>query len=799
MSIFENVKSFFGFNNEVKQPQFKEQVDEIERIISPIFKEVPPDNKSGKFLSEGFRSWAFIAINAIADEVSTNPINLFRRSGKDWVEIEEHQILSLIEKPNNFQTKEEFFWLTTVFLLAEGEAPIYVNSRKNPTQMVLLNPDKLTINFNEGGIIGGYTYRQTNGSNIKIDAEQIVFIKIPSVLTPFRGVGIMKHIAQTLDLDYFIEEYLRVFFYNDTAPSAVLETSQELTSSIINRLKVQFQSRHQGVKNAHRLAILEKGLVFKKISSDLNQLTLKELNDMIRDKVLAAFRVPKSVLGIVEDVNRANADASSYTFSKRAVLPRLRLIQAQLNQYFVPKFSDGQNVWLEFENPVEEDKILQAQYWQMAIMSGWLTPDEVRLELGLEPMGEVADDEEDMDSEEDMDNDEEMGGEEMPQKSKRIREKKDDAFTAIMKDILESEKVEPKKSFTDEEVHKYHIDKIDFVTPLEKETSEKLKMNFRRQKRELLDQLKGKSVKKGNSINLQLNEEKEIQSVIKIMSPKLAEAIEQESKLASAMLQVDNVLTPQNVAVKKFIDKRTLKLGKEATATTQKAVDKIVKDWAETEGSWTELRSEIDNYFDAEGVTGAKWRADMIARTELSNATGFAQEETYKEAGAIGKKWITAIDECTCELCLAMEEKYGEVAIGENFLDKGDSIRGIDGGIFENNFEDVDTPPLHPDCRCDIIPVFDRTKTYADNKKLMEKEMEEHRKIEDTKKQLEDKAKELEAKESLIKEQEKKNLELEEENKKKVREVAKMKEKAQEELKEIEEYNKKLNGKIGKS
>lgn len=798
MSIFEKLREkIFGLSPAI-QPEFKEQEDDIERIVSPIFKEVPPDNKSGKFLTEGFRSWAFIAINAIADEVSTNPIHLFKKSGSEWTEIEEHQVLDVINKPNAFQTKEEFFWLTAVFLLAEGEAPIYVNSRKNPTQMVLLNPDRLTINFSEGGIIGGYTYRQSNGTNTKIDPDQIIFIKSPSVITPFRGSGIMKHIATTLDLDYFIEEYLKIFFYNDTAPSAVLETAQELNKDIINRLRVQFTNRHQGVKNAHKLAVLEKGLTFKKISSDLSQLTLKELNDMIRDKVLAGFRVPKSVLGIVEDVNRANADASSYTFSKRAVLPKLNQIQAQFNQYFIPKFSDGDKLWLEFENPVQEDKILQAQYWQMAIMSGWMTPDEVREELGLEALNEPDEEDqpEDMPEESPEDMPEEMGGdEEIPEKAKRIRIKKDDAFTAIMKDILESEKVEPKKEYSGEEVRKYHLDKIAFIDPLEKETKDALKKNFRRQERELLNQLKGKSAKKGNSVNLQLDQEKEISLMIKLMSPKLAEAIEKESILASALLQVDNVLTDKNENVKKFIDKRTLKLGKETAKTTQADIDKIVKNWAEEGGSWMELRSDISEYFDGEGEAGANWRADMISRTELANATGFAQEQTYSEAGAIGKRWTTALDD-VCEFCEAMEKKYDEAGIGENFLDKGDSIRGMNGGIFTNSFESVDTPPLHPNCRCDILPVFDRTKHYSDIRNLIDQEKAEDSIIQEQKKALAEKESDLAEKELAIQAKERAVMELAEQNRKKAEETEQIRIQAEKELKEIAEYNKKLDGKI---
>ncbi len=682
MNFFDRVKGLFKNETEEKQ-EISTKENDIGGVIAPVFREIPPDSKGGKFLTEGLRSWAYIAITAIADEISTTDLNLFKKQGKDWVIIDENQALDLIEKPNNFQTKEEFLWLTSVFLLAEGEAPWYLDSPKNPTQMVLINPYNLSVIYDSTSLIGGYNYRQSNGTLKKIDKEQIVFLKLPNFQTPFRGMGIMKYIAQTLDIDNFIEEYLKLFFYNDTTPGAVLQTDMELNKTIIQRLKTQFQVRHQGVKNSHKLAVLEKGLKYQKISSNINELQLKELNDLTRDKVLAAFKVPKSVLGIVEDVNRASAESSSYSFAKRAVVPKLKLIEGQLNQFLIPKFSEGQSLWFEFENPVPEDMAAKATYWVQAINAGWMTANEVRGELGLDPLEEEPDEEEDI-----VDNDEE---DKKPAKSNRKRRtKSQDGFVEIMKDILESEKPNIRKEFDKGELIKYHDDKIMFLDHLERDYKEDLHKNFRRQKRKLLEQLKGKSISKSNSINLTLDEEEEVEMMMKISSPHLLEAIKKESQLAYAILGLQDTLGSQDEIVNNFIKKRTLKLGKGSTQTTQEAVDRIVRDWTEKGGSWTELRSELSNYFDDTA------RADVIARTELAKATGFAQQEVYQEAGAVAKKWITAQDEMVCEGCAEMDGQI--VDIMDNYFDKGDSLVTADGKEFNFEFDAVENAELHPNC-----------------------------------------------------------------------------------------------------
>ena len=41
-----------------------------------------------------------------------------------------------------------------------------------------------------------------------------------------------------------------------------------------------------------------------------------------------------------------------------------------------------------------------------------------------------------------------------------------------------------------------------------------------------------------------------------------------------------------------------------------------------------------------------------------------------------------------------------EVLVDEPFLRENESILGANGGIFNNNFVDVDSAGLHPNCHC---------------------------------------------------------------------------------------------------
>lgn len=99
-----------------------------------------------------------------------------------------------------------------------------------------------------------------------------------------------------------------------------------------------------------------------------------------------------------------------------------------------------------------------------------------------------------------------------------------------------------------------------------------------------------------------------------------------------------------------------------------------------------------------------EWRVQRLARTEEQRAVGQASvdamTQVMNESGTtIYKVWHTNSGD-PCEFCSAMVGKK-EVA-NESFLRKGESINGTNGGKLSNDFADIDTASMHPNCHCYI-------------------------------------------------------------------------------------------------
>jgi hypothetical protein len=135
-----------------------------------------------------------------------------------------------------------------------------------------------------------------------------------------------------------------------------------------------------------------------------------------------------------------------------------------------------------------------------------------------------------------------------------------------------------------------------------------------------------------------------------------------------------------------------------------------VKEWAKAEG-------------DAERQT--KRRALTIARTESQRASRRAEVEAWKASGVVtGKTWLLAPD--PCEFCEAASEAFSNnaVDIDGSFYEQGSEIQGKDGGTMVADYESIDGPPLHPNCRCSLMPKLDGEYQSILDEALAEQEAE---------------------------------------------------------------------------
>jgi hypothetical protein len=94
----------------------------------------------------------------------------------------------------------------------------------------------------------------------------------------------------------------------------------------------------------------------------------------------------------------------------------------------------------------------------------------------------------------------------------------------------------------------------------------------------------------------------------------------------------------------------------------------------------------------------------MLAHTGAIWSYNEGAVQRYQADGIAVVEWLTSEDDLRCEACAEMNGK--RIETGDAFVASGDSFAGIKIPTGTRGF-DVRHPPLHPNCRCTLIPIVD--------------------------------------------------------------------------------------------
>ena len=730
----------------------KDKPQEKTKGISDVFEvpnygdKVAPPKLSSAYLTE-MKGWVHSCVTTISDAVGSVEVKLYKyKTNGETKEVFTHPILDTLYKINNFTTKFDHFWLTQAYLEMTGECPWYLEKTNGViTGIFILRPDRLTILYDAQNLVGGYEYSISKNSLgksrvILLKPDEIIFLKVPNPNNVYRGLGTLQAVARTINIDEFAETWNENFFYNSARPDSILMVKvKRMTDEQRNKLKATLKVNHKGLDNAHKTMVLSGDMEYKQVGFSQADMEFLEQQKFSRDKILGIFRVPKVLVAQTDGVNYANAKTSENIFAKYTIKPKLERIFSQLNEFLVPMYPDGDQLFLDFESPVKEDQEENIAKYNSGINNGYMTINEVRekenlapikgdvgnqvfLPAGMTPVGSTdkelikPEEEEEVITEEETT--EKISGEKLKafkartKKSRKLdnvrlqirKAVKDSLIRKSTIPILEEKDVDPelekKKLFWNTQIKT--ADKIEEVF------IKGFKKIFSDQEKKVLRKLKQKAVNIDVDKVL-LNEKVELAIGVKFATPELEKLIAEQGELAMSLVG-DMDFDDKDTIIRKYLKTRPAKFVSDVTKVTNENIKKILEEGMASGASIDDITESIIEKFSFFKTS----RATRIARTEVIRASNFATEQAYIQSGVVEQKeWLTAFDERTCARCEAMDGK--RKTLGTNFFNKGDVFQEI-----PLDYEDIGFPPLHVSCRCTLIPVISE-KSIKDNIEIKKK------------------------------------------------------------------------------
>lgn len=728
-----------------KQPDMTEVVKEVQKSIAPsgvlggFFEFTGGGLSNEKTISSKLlkanTGWVYRNNDVIAKEVGAIELELYTikvvNGDFEYNRIYDHPLLDAIDKFNTNTTRQDGFYTTQSHKKLTGDAFWLLDWQGSElTNIYLLEPDKVeldlgTPNDKTDSFVKGYKYKDTVDGQ-EIDAyyypDQIIHFRTPNPSNPFRGYGAVEAAADTIDTDNLAQETMKKFYLNGAIVNFILTTEGRITQDQLKRLRAELKANYSGTANAYKTMILGGGFKPETIQlSNREQEFLKQL-EWYRDKIMVLFGNTKASLGIVDDVNRATHESAMVSWRKNSIKPEMQALVNTLNEFLVPRY--GNNLVLTFKDPVGEDRTALLEEATVLIQQDIADVNEVRELLGLDARPNEVNDSLRAEKEpvpESLENIDlktilrSRGHYQRLQQYNIIKAEAKKIAERIVKS--RKKKNEPNKEvrehalFSNAKVWEYWAKQIRITETVEANFKNKVSQFIDKVRDEALANLPEEVPKTYRKKQL-FNKDELLVTAELDFTPLLTSVAIKSGQEALDLIDSDNPYIPD---VENLIKGNIRRFTGSMLSTEQDKMAKIISQGIKNGLSIPQIRASMLEAFDQLN----KVQADRVTRTEVLRISNQSAVDAWAQSGVVeGKQWLTAEDDRVDGDCKELNGRI--ISLSDTYLDKGASI-----GDFTNNYADVDEPPLHPNCRCVVLPVLLNEKSVQHKEKLSQKRIKE--------------------------------------------------------------------------
>lgn len=299
-------------------------------------------------------------------------------------EILEHPLLDLLAQVNPIQNKFDFLELGQTFLDLTGNwCVLKVRDEMGMLNQLWTLPSQWVspIADRKRGI-GAYEFGNDPATKKTFAPEDVVHVLYPNPQHPIWGLAPLKAGIDDADLNQAQKDFQSATYDNWGVPPAVYIAEGVLGQKAIKQLRREWKRIYGGSKNAGKIAFLDGGGKIEQLGLSPADLRIDESARYSKEGIAATFAVPMSMLE-TRDVNKANAEAGERSHARDAILPRARRIEEKLNEQLTAEFDE--RLFLAFDNPVAEDRLVRMQEIRARLAAGYSTPNEERQVDGWEP------------------------------------------------------------------------------------------------------------------------------------------------------------------------------------------------------------------------------------------------------------------------------------------------------------------------------------------------------------------------------------------------------------------------------
>ncbi|MBI3440659.1 MAG: phage portal protein [Proteobacteria bacterium] len=342
---------------------------------------------------------AYRCIRLISQNAAAVPWILYQGRGANKVRLDDHPLLTLLERPNPMQAGSELFEAIFGFFLIAGNSYLEAVGPGGglPRELWSLRPDRMRAVPGASGVPESYRYT-VGGNHVDFPVDPVtgrapvLHIKAFHPLDDWYGMSPLEAAAVSIDQHNDAAKWNASLLQTGGRPSGALvykpshpDAADTLTADQRQALKQELEQHFSGAENAGRPLVLEGGLDWKEMSLSPKDMDWLLGKDVSAREIALAFHVPSQLIGIEGSLKFSNFEQARLAFFDDAVLPLLDHVKDELNHWLAPQF--GEDLHLDYDvDKIEALAPRRQQVWDRLTTVNFLTINEKRAAVGFAPI-----------------------------------------------------------------------------------------------------------------------------------------------------------------------------------------------------------------------------------------------------------------------------------------------------------------------------------------------------------------------------------------------------------------------------
>lgn len=338
-------------------------------------------------IKDSLTSYAvFACISLISKDVGKLPI--IARTEENGIKTNvKFKGLAVINKPNKYQTRQQFLesWVTSK--AASGNAYIYKirDVYGEIEQLIVLDHTTTVVCVDPDGEVFYRIHEDplnNSGEQLLVPASEIIHDRQNTLYHPLIGLSPIVACGLTASTGENIQKYSNKFFGNDARPSGILATSEDLDDEEGDKIQKGWDKKYSNGGEGG-VALVSGGVTYQALSVPAADSQLIENLKLSGEIVCTTFNVPSFMVGIGTAPSGSVEYLNSRYFSA-CLQSYIEAIENLLNEHI----EKPSNVVLEFDprSLFRMDSNAQMSYLASGTGAGLLSPNEGRAVLGYAPV-----------------------------------------------------------------------------------------------------------------------------------------------------------------------------------------------------------------------------------------------------------------------------------------------------------------------------------------------------------------------------------------------------------------------------